>query len=501
MARPGFGVLRSDWRASLPEPAATRVDHLDQSDLQGNVLCGYGNDFCHALYLFVRVNAPLAGRRWVGELAAQVTDAMPWAAGHRPSATVNVALSHAGLAALGVPRPVLGSFPEEFRMGMAERGSELGDLDRSAPANWEQELRGEAHALVTVTARSEPALERRVQALLEYLAGSDGALELAYVQRADLLPPQEGDLPRREHFGFADGFSQPAIKGNAGPTQRDGMGTPTKRGRWRNVAPGEFVLGYKGEDGVAAQRPAEPLRRSGSFMVVRKLEQHVERFHDFLAETAGADPLAQRKLGARLVGRWQDGRSLVLDLNPYPRDPREGPGRREELRRINRFLYHAQDADGLRCPLGAHVRRANPRDEFGGQFGWHGKLTKRHRIIRRGMPYDDRQARDGGGRGLMFVCYQASIERQFEVIQKNWLNDGDAFWLGAEKDPLTIRQAPAVGVPDWPEPAFGDGRTTIQGDPPTFVRGGLPFVTTRGGGYYFTPGIGALRALASAYWL
>jgi deferrochelatase/peroxidase EfeB len=155
------------------------------------------------------------------------------------------------------------------------------------------------------------------------------------------------------------------------------------------------------------------------------------------------------------------------------------------------------------------VRRANPRDDLGRRFKWHGKLTKRHRIIRRGVPYPDlhkdeqQELREGEERGLMFVCYQASIERQFELIQGRWLNDGDAFWLGAEKDFLTI---PAPGPEDrllgnGSEP-FGGDRMTIQDDRhPRFLSPHPSFVRIRGGGYYFTPGLSALRALGSAYWL
>jgi deferrochelatase/peroxidase EfeB len=158
-----------------------------------------------------------------------------------------------------------------------------------------------------------------------------------------------------------------------------------------------------------------------------------------------------------------------------------GPGGR-----INDFRYK-NDPDGLRCPLGAHVRRANPRDAL----GWQGRLTKRHRMIRRGMPYGrppaDPARPDGVDRGLMFVCHQASIERQFEVVQGQWLNDGDGFWLGVEKDLLTLG-------------GHGEGMT-IAGRPPAFLRKPPHFVTTRGGGYFFTPGINALRTISAGGWI
>jgi len=484
------------------------VHDVDQRDLQGNVLCGYGNDFARGVFLFVNLDRerPVEGRRWLRELAEQVTDAEPWAEGHKPSWTLNVALSHAGLRALGVPKFVVDSFPEDFREGMGARAERIGDTGTEAPESWEHELRREAHVLLTVTARTRAELRRREAELTKRVEDSDGALVCVYRQSVGLPDHSADDIVyAREHFGFADGFSQPAIRGNAGPTQRDGMGTPWKRGRWKNVAPGEFVLGYEGEDGVLPAAPVEPLERSGSFMVVRKLEQRVRDFRGFLADQAKATEMDTQALAARIVGRWQDGRSLVMSQTPPPaEDHRREAGWYD---RINRFRY-AVDPDGYRCPLGAHVRRANPRDGIGRGFQWHGKLTRRHRIIRRGMPYPDpskevERARvsDNDERGLMFVCYQASIERQFELIQGKWLNDGNAFWLGDEKDFLTIPRPtdPAFSEGNGP---FGYDRMTIQHPHrPRFLAPHPSFVKLRGGGYYFTPGISALRALGSAYWL
>ena len=109
-------------------------------------------------------------------------------------------------------------------------------------------------------------------------------------------------------------------------------------------------------------------------------------------------------------------------LHPYVD---EGSGPREVL---NDFRYGG-DPRGRACPLGAHIRRANPRDGLPGGA----QRTRRHRIIRRGMPYgpDER----AGDRGLIFVCFNASIVRQFEVVN-GWLMDGDIFGLGRDPDML-----------------------------------------------------------------
>jgi Dyp-type peroxidase family len=461
----------------------TRRHQVDQGDLQGNVLTGYGTCYRDARYLFLRVRDASGGRRWLRDLADEVTTARPHG-GNRPAHTLNVALTHGGLQALGVPPAVLQTFPPEFVKGMECQAGKLGDTGESAPGKWEPDLRsGATDALVTVMAQGPDHLTEATREVLD-TARADG-LECLYEQRCELLgrPPDYS----REHFGFADGFSQPSIRGNAGPSTRDGMGTPLKSGKWADVAPGEFVLGYPGEDGLLEPAPAAPLGRSGSFMVVRKLRQHVDRFNAYLAKQAerdlpflrhlGDDARARRdELAAKIVGRRLDGTSL--------RHPDTDECRAKE--RINNFRY-GPDEFGYGCPLGAHVRRANPRDAL----GWAGQLVKRHRIIRRGMPYGKPGDEDCG---LMFICYQASIARQFELIQSRWLNDGDAFWLGGEKDLLTM--GGSSSDPDDP-----DAHMTVQGEPPSFLAPPeKPLVTTRGGDYFFTPGLSALRALGSAYW-
>jgi Dyp-type peroxidase family len=450
-----------------------RRHQIDRRDIQGNVLCGYGYEFKYAQYLFVRVLDGRAGSRLLLELAGEVTNAVSWP-GAKPLLALNVALTHDGLAALGVPEPILATFPPEFREGMAEQAKLLGDRDESDPERWADGLRrGEPHLLVTLTARDAAAMERRRALLCDQIKAADG-IKLVHEQRADAIGGDGEQSLRREHFGFADGFSQPSIKGNGGPDTLHGMGTPRAHGRWTPVAPGEFVLGYAGEDGLLPEAPAAPLGRSGSFTVVRKLRQHVDRFEAHLDEAAaqdlhclrgvGPDPAERREaLAGLIVGRRRDGTSLMAEDS--------------SRKQINDFRY-GSDPDGLRCPIGSHVRRANPRDSL----GWNGQLSRRHRIIRRGMPYgppgnDDRE------RGLMFVCYQASIARQFEVIQSRWLADGDPFWLGSEGDYLT-----------------GGDTMTVPGSPPTFLTHPKPFVTTRGGGYFFTPGLTALRALGTRYW-
>jgi Dyp-type peroxidase family len=197
--------------------------------------------------------------------------------------------------------------------------------------------------------------------------------------------------------------------------------------------------------------------------VVRKLRQDVAAFHSY----ADADDTAPA-LAESLVGRTRDGAPLPL--------------RDADSSSPNDFTYGG-DPEGQRCPLGAHIRRANPRDAL----GFASTLSVRRRIVRRGVPYGPwwDPADPEAERGLMFVACNVRIAEQFEFVQKQWLNDGSAFGLGNSPDPLGG---------NWPP----DSRRpfVIQGRPPRVIEHLPAFVTTRGGEYFFVPSVPGLRALA-----
>ena len=457
---------------------------IDRADIQGNVLRAYGTDYDRTSYMFVHIEDAGQGREWLRGLVERVSSDSEWS-GAKPDSHVNVAFTCAGLQALGVAPALIATFSAEFRQGMAARGELLGDLGASDPGNWDAGLgTGAAHALVTVNARTSAHLDDE----LARLRAPAPAISIVHEQHAQLLhdAASGAPAPAREHFGFADGFAQPAIEGVA-EDRRPGGGVPLKDGGWRPLAPGEFILGYPDEDTrVDPQKrlpnaPADPLGRSGTYVVYRKLRQDVALFRRTLRDAAARGRHDEELLAAKVVGRWRNGTPLVR--SPERPDP-------DFSRESNDFRYLDRDADGRRCPLGAHIRRSNPRDAL----GWpglddSGLLSFRHRIIRRGTPYgpplpagvtDD----DGVDRGIVFVCFNASISRQFESVQLQWLNDGNGFHLGHDSDFL-------LGAP------LGSGKMTIQGDPPLFLGPQGPFVTTRGGEYLFAPGIAALRALAA----
>jgi Dyp-type peroxidase family len=449
---------------------------LELADIQGDILRAYGNAYDHTSYAFVHIDCePEQARAWFSALLGHVTTAAPWA--RKPLTTLNVALSANGLAALGVSDAAVGSFADEFRQGMAARAQLLGDAGPSAPQEWEPGLgTGDAHVLLTINAQ-EAEDHRRALGKMEAAMADAGGVRVISQVDAQLL------RGAREHFGFADGFAQPAIAG-ATEDRTAGGGVPEKHGRWRALAAGEFILGYPDEDSNVDRHrrlPAAPdgaLGRNCTYMVWRKLRQDVALWRRTIAAAAERYPLGDaEKLAAKVVGRWHDG----APLETHPDGP--DPSFDASARGANDFRYGA-DRDGRRCPLGAHIRRSNPRDALGNE----GKLSFRHRMIRRGMPYgaplpDGALDDDGVDRGLVFVSFQASIFRQFEGVQTPWINDGDIFGLGTDKDFLLGNGS-------------GSGKMTIQGKRPFFLTPQETFVVTRGGEYLFVPGISALQAIA-----
>ncbi len=449
-----------------PLRARTQKPRLEA--IQGNVIKGYTHRA--AAYVWLRFRDAGAGRRWLAAL--DVTTAAPW--DDKPVVTRNVALTADGLRALGVPERLLTTFSDEFLAGMRGRARRpLGDVGPSDPEHWPAPFDGQPlHALLTFYGQDEAALRELVAD-----APADG-VDVVDASYAGLLPEQDGD-PTREHFGFTDGFSQPSFRGvRYDGKQPKGNGVPLRFG-WRRLALGELVLGYVDEDRVYPEMPAGVLGPDSTYMVWRRLRQDVAAFRAWTLGAADGDPAGAAKVRAQIVGRWPDGTPLVGHPHGPDREVSLDPHRRNAVR-------YKHDRDGLACPLGAHVRRANPRD--GMHFGH--KLSFRHRIVRRGMPYGpelgpdpapEQQERD---RGLVFVCFNANISRQYEVVQGEWLSDGRAFDLAHDRDPLT-------GGPQE------DGKLVLHGRPPRVLAPLPQFVWTRGGEYLWVPSIPALRALSA----
>jgi Dyp-type peroxidase family len=465
-------VLRPDWRDPSPE--------FSLAECQPNTLTPFKARF--GMFRVCTIDDP---RGFGLDLRKALEEGLVTGTADGDTQAVTVAVTARGLERLGVRYRWRARFVEDaFCDGMRERARALGDVGPSDPARWDDEWRhpDRLHVAFWIQAQDEAtlvALDARVQRRF----GSVRAQ--VPVETAVLGRPGA----RTEHFGFVDGASQPWVEGVRITGDRDVRGggklgssvpssenTTRTRNRWKPIALGEFVVGQVDESGDIFPVPSPPeVFLGGTFLVVRKLRQDVEGFRDYAGRGGERGSLA-----SRLVGRTSDGTPLT---SPPPHDGRATDGDARTTGVANVFTY-GHDPEGLLCPLGAHIRRANPRDALG--FGT--TLSARRRIIRRAMPYgpswDD--GNPDADRGLLFVACNVRISEQFEFIQQQWLNDGSPFGLGSIPDPLG-------GGWDPESP-----RAIVVGGRPPLVRAPLPsFVTTTGGEYFFVPSIPGLWALAN----
>jgi len=441
-------------------PEATHPD-LELDDIQAGALFERPSPYV-GRYLMLRIADRADGRELVRRLHRIATSSRTSDSVGDTSLTVS--FTYRGLEALGVPQASLDTFAPEFRDGMRARAALLGDVGESSPEHWEPPL-GSTDVHVAIAALSpgsaqlEAAAEKARRAHTE-LPGVE------VVWRQDCYQLATG----RTSFGFKDGIGQPAVEGS---------GRPSTSPRERPLKAGEIILGYPDETGELPPMPTpEVLGRNGTYVVFRKLHTKVATYRRYLRDRAASRD-EEAMLGAKMVGRWQSGAPLALA--PDHDEPDLGA----DASRNNDFAF-GDDPRGFKCPLGAHARRANPRDAMDQDGSVDVRL---HRMIRRGTSYGPALPQgaledDGEDRGIIFVFAGAHLKRQFEFVKTQWLNDGIFIGAPLEKDPLVGPNDGSSGftIPQRPI------RRRLQNLP--------PFVVTRGGEYCFAPGLTAMRWLA-----
>lgn len=458
------------------------------SDVQGIVVRGYGG-LRGARFVLLGIRDAEAARSWLRDIEVRDAASRPAAGDH----AAQIALTAPGLAALGLDDASLATFAREFREGMAgtrHRSRILGDAGGSDPAHWRWGGPNTApvHVLLMLYAADEEAVAALAGAMTQRAVAS--GLEVVDQLTTQLLPDN------REHFGFRDGIARPKL---AGLGEASGA-----------IPAGEFVLGYANAYGqlppgpTVAPDPDLPDRDgrgdlgcNGSYLVFRQLSQDVRAFWQRLDAAARGDLRECIALAAKMVGRWPGGAPLVKSPD------RDDPAMAED----DDFLYYrSDDPHGLRCPIGAHIRRTNPRDALDPAPGSDRSIEVglRHLLLRRGRTYGApladtldpadllAAAEDGVERGLHFLCFNAHLGRQFEFVQHTWINNPKFDGLYADDDPL-------IGARGAGTQAEA-GTFTVQAEPVRRRVSDLPrFVETRGGAYFFLPGIHALRYLARSW--
>lgn len=433
--------------------------------------------FSHCL--IIQLAGELSQRkRWLSEIApllcyGELDPAIPVALAAGISAT--------GLSALGLDAEALATFPTAFQQGMTpdSRARTLGDEGRNSHQFWWWGRHAAQSDLVLIVyARDEQTLSVAVDDQLQWLRQCNQ--HLVYQLPLAPLPPR-GE-PVREPFGFVDGISQPIMRGGRSKSPADSIHT---------VEPGEFVLGHVNNSGYTAPTPrfrGTDIGRNGTYLVVRQMEQDTSAFEDYLRDTAvalqsqvqsfglGAE-VSCEWLAAKMVGRWRLDGSPLVEHPMAPKSISQPPPTPD-----NDFLYGKVDLHGLRCPLGAHIRRANPRDSFAAGSKVQMGISNRHRIRRVGRSY--RPGVDGysANAGLLFMCINADIETQFEFLQQTWLLGRTFSGLNDEADPLLGHSSMSI--------------QTTRG--PLTLKNLSQFVTVRGGGYFFMPSKSAMSTLCES---
>jgi Dyp-type peroxidase family len=446
-------------RVSRDLPRGRVTVELD--DIQATVL-RYRPEPYYGTHVMLHVDDAAAGRELLRNLAPHVDSAADWWQAGEP--WIAVALTYAGLAALGVPEESLQSFPEAFRVGMAARADQLLDHGLNDPEHWEPEFApGAIHIGVSVFSDSEQTWRRTMETARRHYEGRAGLTVLS----AQDFGAQPGDL---NPLGYKDSIGQPAIEGS---------GVEPLPAQGPAIKAGEFILGYPGESGVPLPAPhPEALGRNGTYIGLRKYQTRVATFNRFLRANAQTED-ERELLAAKLVGRWRSGAPLTLapdhDDKALGADPM----------RNNDFAY-AADPDGRQVPLGAHMRRMNPRDTEMALLA----DVNVHRVIRRsttfGAPYDPDALSaedDETPRGLHFLFISAKAMATMEFLQQEWINNGNFMSLGNERDPnVGLQEDGAV---------FTIPRAPVR----RRVHGIETFNVLRGGEYFFMPSLTALRWL------
>jgi Dyp-type peroxidase family len=531
--------------AKIIQERKLREPPLRLANIQGNILPGFNKDFQALLFLKIGEGeqALASFRQWLARVTPWIATAEEVLAfkllykrvverRERRTATIkstwiNLALSYAALERLDPEQA--GRFSDRaFKDGLnSARSAALGDpTDRGSPGHPENWVVGgpnnPADAVLIVASDDRDDLRDEVERIkASFYPPRRSGVELVYEQYGAVLPEP---LAAHEHFGFRDGVSQPGIRGRVADelggllTLPEGdepnQGKPGQDLIW----PGEFVFGYQGQARLpaAAQGPAEPDSSrptaekvtagpswgdDGSFLVIRRLRQDVPALHAFLRAQAARFNLPDAAhFGALCVGRWPSGAPIVL----APGDDDGQLGKDEQ--RNNDFEPAEKDRNGETCPFAAHIRKVYPRDDESDVLLHHPDpashehtneaTTQTHRLLRRGIPFGDPYPlaaelgdAQGGERGLLFLAYQTSLEKQFEFVTKYFANNPDFKAAGAGHDPIVGQNRGRNGAER--ERRF---RAFIGGFQDVPVE--KEWVIPTGGGYFFAPSLEALKALA-----
>ena len=479
---------------------------LDLADIQGFIVRGYRMPMVR--HFLLTIGDPAAARKLLGRLASgdesdtpQITTAEDWHVGfepgpfdnqaeaprYKPDYCLNVGITWPGMLALEIRDKVdelsFAAFGS-FIAGAAGQAQFVGDTGPSAPENWIGGFgKGSDHVLLTLHALSPEAMTTYSDRLSALFAEGGAFTEIcrvdgnAWLEMVDGNPVPSAKVP----FGYTDGISMTTIRGGPERYPADHQ---------EPCEPWLFVLLDEAESYLVPE-PHE-LGLNGSFAVFKMIKTDVVGFENFLQ--SNKDKIDPELLAAKICGRWRNG--VPLALSPDTDSPPGGipPDQLNNYEYVN--ADGSGDPEGLRCPVGAHMRRINPRGQPVIGQGNPGGSNNNHRLIRRGLPYgpnyDPKQPYDGIERGLMGYFISSDIEDQYEFVLKEWVN-GAAFAGQVRLDPKS--KDPMIGTQDPAESIFVIPQA--NGAPPIKVTGFSSFVTTKAAAYCFLPSITAIKFISN----
>jgi Dyp-type peroxidase family len=478
-------AVQSKVRITVAEPI------INGDNVQGHIVPGFYTRFLSLV--FVQLLDIRRARSALGHLSKDLTVVSDLISPgrrqkhldpkERPECLLNVAFTSRGFATLSVDTSTLDD--SAFKQGMWWRSSLLGDCQKQqehwlvgGPSN-EPDL-----VLIFGAARAMD-IRRKWDSLAQLF----GRVRVVHVDNGARL---SGGLSGCEHFGFRDGISQPRLRGRLLGYPLTHLWPPERRSADSDdlVWPGEFILGYPKKAGDESVVSGDDWKRDGSFMVYRRYVQDVSKFWNAVsglaAEVRAALPALKgidaRGVAARLIGRWPSGAPIAL--SPM----RDNPKLSDE----NAFNFipplpnMVDQATGdvfteVRCPLAAHIRKANPRDDG---------ILEVPRIIRRGIPFGPEYPAPGE-RGLLFLAFQASITDQFEFIQTHWMNEPNGLHGHEGVDPLVGKST------NGNRPfllALASNESTVHH---FHVNVPSSTVWVSGGAYFFAPSVSTVLKIAA----
>ncbi len=438
-------------------------------DLQGNILKGHGRE--HSVHLFVQWKpGQIQGakewiqaftRTYVTSAKQQADEALRYKQeGIAGTIFANVFFSRKGYEALEF-EPFQVPKDQPFTMGM--KNSQIRDfLGDPEVKQWEVGYQNEIHALILI---ADDHLLKLLQAVNQITAKLRQVAIILHREDGFILRNQAGQVI--EHFGFVDGVSQPLF------LKRDIVKAQTNDSdfsQWDPRASLDILL-VKDHNGKTEDS-------YGSYLVYRKLEQDVKAFRADQQKLAQTLNINNDLAGALVMGRFADGTPVTKsDIPTYAVTP------------TNNFNYDA-DVDATKCPFHAHIRKTNPRGDTGRVESSPGfdealAVEKNHRIARRAISYgenDTNQAPQTGS-GLLFLCFQANIENQFNFMQARWANPDRFVQVGVGPDPVIGQPE---GTQKWPK-KWGEADTQEYGF--------KLWAFMKGGEYFFAPSISFLTHL------